>query len=385
MRPNDSKLTPDIVHSHAQKLLAQVLPQGELKCRISWDSFLNVFILMSVLKSSLFAVVKQHPFGVSHVTFRLLVERVMPDIQTLENRLVDSFFIPFNREMKRKSYVIAIDTHLDPFYGDRTTSSIVGGKKKQGTQHFYGYATAVLLQRRHRLTVGLIALTKADKPHHIVEKLLQQMTTRGLKISGVVMDAGFDSGDVYALLQRENLPCVVPMQRKGTSKKGRNAMWGWKSGTADTQSWTTYQTRIRVTTDVVVFGTTKKRVYAYGGWGVAQVLTTLQRAEVADQWYGRRFGIESSYRQMRESKARTTKKAPAYRLLLVGIGLLLRQLWCWLTRVIAESWNIPLKAWVKQLPMSKMQQWLYDLLNRKYSSIQEICLPNAGEEEFQFA
>jgi len=140
-----------------------------------------------------------------------------------------------------------------------------------------------------------------------------------------------------------------------------------------------------VTTDVVVFGTTKKRVYAYGGWGVAQVLTTLQRAEVADQWYGRRFGIESSYRQMRESKARTTKKAPAYRLLLVGIGLLLRQLWCWLTRVIAESWNIPLKAWVKQLPMSKMQQWLYDLLNRKYPSIQEICLPNAGEEEFQFA
>ena len=46
--------------------------------------------------------------------------------------------------------------------------------------------------------------------------------------------------------------------------------------------------------------------------------------------YRRRFGIETSYRQMNRARIRTTTRRPALRLLFVGVALLLRNLWAWL-------------------------------------------------------
>ena len=43
--------------------------------------------------------------------------------------------------------------------------------------------------------------------------------------------------------------------------------------------------------------------------------------------YGRRFGIESSYRQLGESLAMTTSRDVVYRLRLVGVSLLIRAWW----------------------------------------------------------
>ena len=46
--------------------------------------------------------------------------------------------------------------------------------------------------------------------------------------------------------------------------------------------------------------------------------------------YRRRFGIESSYRQLRQAKLRTATRSALLRLLYVGIALLLRNVWVWL-------------------------------------------------------
>ncbi len=46
--------------------------------------------------------------------------------------------------------------------------------------------------------------------------------------------------------------------------------------------------------------------------------------------YRLRFGIETSYRQMHRVKARTTTRYPDLRLLLVGAGFLLTNLWVWI-------------------------------------------------------
>jgi IS4 transposase len=48
------------------------------------------------------------------------------------------------------------------------------------------------------------------------------------------------------------------------------------------------------------------------------------------QSYGRRFGIESSYRQMRQGRARTSSPSAVSRLWLVGLAFLLRNLWVWI-------------------------------------------------------
>ena len=45
--------------------------------------------------------------------------------------------------------------------------------------------------------------------------------------------------------------------------------------------------------------------------------------------YRKRFGIETSYRQMNQGRIRTCTRNPVLRLLFVGIALLLRNVWVW--------------------------------------------------------
>jgi hypothetical protein len=53
------------------------------------------------------------------------------------------------------------------------------------------------------------------------------------------------------------------------------------------------------------------------------------------QFYRRRFGIESSYRQMNRVRARTSSTDPALRLLYVGVAFLILNLWVVLKRRLA--------------------------------------------------
>jgi len=53
--------------------------------------------------------------------------------------------------------------------------------------------------------------------------------------------------------------------------------------------------------------------------------------------YRKRFGIETSYRQLNQSRARTTSRDPLYRFLLVGLSLFLRNVWQWLVQLTEAS------------------------------------------------
>ena len=55
-----------------------------------------------------------------------------------------------------------------------------------------------------------------------------------------------------------------------------------------------------------------------------------QRARFYRELNQRRFGIETSYRQLNQGKARTTTTDVRQRLLWLGVALLLRQVWVWL-------------------------------------------------------
>jgi hypothetical protein len=63
----------------------------------------------------------------------------------------------------------------------------------------------------------------------------------------------------------------------------------------------------------------------YATWG----LVGWSPVQVAEE-YRRRFGIETSYRQLNECLARTSSRNERYRLLLVGMALLLCNLWAYL-------------------------------------------------------
>jgi hypothetical protein len=87
--------------------------------------------------------------------------------------------------------------------------------------------------------------------------------------------------------------------------------------------------RTKVTTEVCMAPRTGKGekgtplVFACFG------MTSMAPTEVAEL-YRKRFRIETSYRQMHEGLAMTCSKNPVYRLLLVLIAFVLRNVWVWL-------------------------------------------------------
>jgi hypothetical protein len=371
MRQPHCTLTPAVVRRTAQAVLQQALPWKPYGLRVTVARLLALLLLVAALRSSLSAVARRFRLGFSHETARKAVRANLPGVSALTTALVGALHRLSGR-LRRRRWVVALDLHYDPFYGDRTTPGVIGGPKKQGTHYSYGYATAELVHRRHRYTVGLLALAEGAKPHAVVAGLLAQLDEQGVRLRGVVLDSGFDSGEVLLLLQGRGLASTVPLRRKGRGTNRRNACFALPVGAITAVDWVTEDSRRPVRTEAVVVrrpGETKAQVYAFGGWGARQALATTRAAAAArqaKQWYRRRFGIETSYRQLHECQGRTTAKDVGYRLLLVGVALLRRQVWVWLTWQLARARGARPTAWVGELPLGRLREWLAEVLQRQY-------------------
>src|SRR5262245_62382096 len=333
MRQDHSTITPALVRSTARQALAKALPWQGYGRLVTVRKPLDLLLLTASLVCSLSAVVKRFCFGFCHETARQAIAANLRQQDDLTGGLLQALFFFGSAALHRRHWVVALDEHRTPFYGDRCTEGVRGGQNKHGTKYAYSYATAVLLHHRHRFTVGLMALTDALKPHQVAAALLAQVEARGLKWRGVVLDSGFDSGETLLLLQERGLSYTVPLRRKGNRCNRRNALWELAAGTVTQVDWRTDKTNRAVSTQAVVLrrpGEKQKKVYAVGGWAAQRVRAVVERAGPARRRYRKRFGIETSYRQMNEVKAKTTKKDVKYRRLLIGLALLLRQGWGWL-------------------------------------------------------
>ncbi|HET8647042.1 MAG TPA: transposase [Vicinamibacteria bacterium] len=376
MRQPHCTITPSVVRSVAGQALQRALPWRAYGRLVTVARLLGLLLLAAALRRSLSAVARRFRFGFSHETARKAVAANLPaDLNRLTGGLVDALHAFAGPRWRQRRWDVAMDLHYCPFYGDKHAPGVVGGQKKSGSQRFYAYATAVLLYRGRRYTVGLLPVTGKAKPHQVVEALLGQIAARGLRLRGVVLDSGFDSGETLLLLQAKDLAYAVPLRRKGAGHNRRNAAFALPAGTVTTVDWVTEKSRRPVRTEAVVVlreGEDRPRVYAFGGWGAG---TAASRAQQAARKYRARFGIETSYRQLNEGKARTTKKDAAYRLLLVGLALLLRQAWVWLAAQVARARGLGPDAWVDELPLARLLDWLADALKRTYPERQAIELP----------
>ena len=256
---------------------------------------------------------------------------------------------------------MAIDLHLKGYYG-KPTSHTVGGQKKQGTNTFFGYATAALLHKKRRYTVALCTLQAGWKSHEIVSCLLAQIEEKKLKIQGVTLDSGFDGGAVFKLLQERHLAYSVPMRRKGKGHNPRNDRFQGRHRQVSWLEWPIKATGEKVRTRVVLWkGPSKTMLFAFDGWDAHRARNVHQQAMTARRVYRRRFGIETSYRQKNQAEANTTSSHSVYRLLLQGIAYLLRQIWVVLTEQLARSKRKPLNnVWIGSLPFARLLDWLAD-------------------------
>jgi hypothetical protein len=367
-----------VVHSYARSALQSALQFQGYKLSVTPAQLLDLVLLVAAAARTLSAIAKRY-FPFSHETARRAVAANLTTTDALTPGLVDALHAvaAFTRRDRRRLWAVAIDLHYAPYYGSRDGDGVVGGQKKQGTKFFHCYATAVLIHKRRRYTVGLLHVGKGFKPHEVVRTLLGQMTSRGLKVGGVVLDAGFDSGQTLLFLQGEGLSYTVPLRRKGSGPNRRNDSYSKPTGTVATVEWTTEKTRQSVSTRVLVWRRPKEsqsRVYAFAGWGAGRAVSEARRAWLGRRRYRERFGIETSYRQKNQCRGWTTSGSAEYRLLLEGLALVLRQVWAYLTQQLAVDRGLRPNAWVGELPLIEMLDWLTQHIRELYHQTRRIKL-----------
>lgn len=273
-------------------------------------------------------------------TIRTAIMRLLPRTTAeLEPVIVEALHKKLPKGLNRRPRTMAIDMHNKPYYGDKKTPGTYRGQPKASTKTFFAYATLLVIRKGQTFTVGLVAIVNGEELPTIIDKLLRQAAAKGLKPRRLLLDRGFYAAKVMLDLQEKNIPFVMPMIRRGKAGKTKEAC----TGTAQffvkgRQGWATYSwearirkdgrkgTRLEVTTEVCMTprqGKDTPLVFACHG-----MMKTDPKQVAA--LYRQRFRIETSYRQMHEGLAMTCSKNAVYRLLLVLIAFVMRNLWLWL-------------------------------------------------------
>ncbi len=387
MRHSYSSITPSLVRATAARGLAAALAWHPFGRTVPVAALLDLLLLAAALRSSLSAVARRFAFGFSHETARRALDANLPPVDALAEGLVDALHGYLPRALRRRPRDVAVDLHYVPYYGAARTPGTLGGPKKGGTHRFFVYITAVVVERGQRWCVAL-APVPTTRWEEAVERVLDQLQRRDLRLRCVLLDRGFFSGHVVRLLQQRRVPFVLGVSRKG----GRlNRLFELASGQVVEHAWKTERgslpVRVRVTAARRrVRGRWRREVYAFEGVAPEGAVRRHQRARFYRALNARRFGIETSYRQMNEGKARTTTRDGRLRLLWLGLALLLRQAWVWLQQRLTPR-GINWRCWAPSaaLRLAALLEWLAEWLKGRHPAQRRIPLPQPLQLPFPAA
>jgi len=228
---------------------------------------------------------------------------------------------------------IACDLHDEPFYGKtpELLAYACRGEAQAGTTYFYRVATAYVIADGVRFTLVLLFVRPQDTVAELLASLLRRLAILGLSVRRLYLDKGFCTIPVCRTLARSTWPVLIACPIRG--KKG-----GTKAPCHGRRSYRTQHTfrsaeNGEFTAEVAVIRTrtTHKRNtqgQAHWCWLIYVIFRCEELAlRHTHRLYRRRFGIESSYRCVRQVRAWTTSRNPALRFLLIALGFLLVNLW----------------------------------------------------------
>jgi hypothetical protein len=288
-------------------------------------------------------------------------------LSVLERRLNAALTGQLPRRWTRRRWEVAIDWHLTPYYGQpfRSPNELYYGKPRQGTKQFHAYASACLIDHGERYTVALSYVRRHESTVVVLRRLLARMRQLGLKIRRVLMDRAFFNVSVVEFLQQEKLPFVMPVVFRGRKPKKRRPATGLRWLKQQAAGWykhTMKSGKRAVTVSVCVGyrrhknrkdGKQVNQKLLFAAWRVTGSPTEIRER------YRKRFGIETSFRQLRQARIYTCTRQPRLRLLFTAVALILRNLWVWIHHaLLAEGDRNNRTLHLERLRFKRMLDWI---------------------------
>ena len=303
----------------------------------------NVFELLlkaSAGQTSVNDVCDDAPGAASGVAVMAALHKALPEklnqMWRLEARINNVLVANLTSKMRRVRCDVAIDWVLVPYHGEpkQDENEVRRSQAREGTTHFHCYATAYMIYKDQRVTLALTFVRKDDTMPTILRRLFKRLDALNLNVKKLYLDKGFYSLGVIRLLKARGTPFILPAVTRKNGGVSKLFV-----GRASYQTTYTLRNQTLGSEEVDVALTRKyskgryrrrrSKWFAYVTYGVRTHPLQIF------QFYRRRFGIESSYRQMNRVRARTSSTNPALRLLYVGIAFLLINTWVRLKQLYA--------------------------------------------------
>jgi len=241
--------------------------------------------------------------------------------------------------LPRQGLEMALDMHDEPFYGKtpELRTYACRGKAKEGTTYFYRVATLYVIWRAVRVTLAMTSGLPEDSNLSVVQRLLQRMQHLAFRPRVVYRDKEFCQGPIVRYLTKTHIPAILACTIRGDRGGTRALCRGPKGYCTDYTFTDGTPARLAMIPAGVPDKSGRRRVK----WLAFVVIHLDWSAPQVAQRYRRRFGIESTYRQLNPLRARTTSRNPALPFFLLGLGFLLLNIGVMLrflaTRLIARG------------------------------------------------
>jgi putative transposase len=226
-----------------------------------------------------------------------------------------------------KSYKFALDYTDDPYYGEiegENTEFVRKSQAKCSTTKFYTYVTLYVIKDGKRFTLAIFPIKKDKSKIYYIQRCLDIIFSRSLKIEVLCLDRGFYSIDVLNFLEEKKIPHIIPVVKHGKELKSLLEVQKSCFRNYTIKSKDKFKNVLLAVKVVYLKGKTGKTGTKTLGYVVFGVPWTIEKVH---QVYKTRFGIESSYRIRNRVRPFTTSRNPTLRFLFTIISFLMENAW----------------------------------------------------------
>jgi putative transposase len=314
----------------SQKILRERLDWSIKGYKIDEQMLMEVLIKAAIDGESIEAVSQDLEGVADGNSLREALNRVLrvDDLREQERQMNEALVEALPKQIPREGLEWVIDFHDEAAYGksEQLKDYLVRGEAKEGTTYFWRIATLYVIWRRVRVTLALHYVLPGESTLSVLQALLNRAKDLAFRPELLYLDKGFCSGLVITYLQEQQIPSLIACPIRG--KRG-----GTRALCKGRKAYRTLYTFSDGSSAEMAFVPTLKRAKAgqrQRTW-LAFVLIHLDwPPKQAQKRYRRRFGIESSYRQLGQLRAHSNSRNPALRFFFLALALFLLNLWVFL-------------------------------------------------------
>jgi len=223
-----------------------------------------------------------------------------------------------NNVFKKRKLDIAIDLHDWLYYGDKNDFMVCETKPQKGTTHCFRFATVNIVESGRRFTLLALPMHAFDEKSKVLDELITYAKKK-ISIRNVYVDRGFFNVKCIMALEKQKVKWLMPAVRNRAIKKLMKEYDSPK--VLDYLIGRKNFDQVKFKLVIVNDKDNVKRVFA------TNLQVTEDNAKILFKEYGKRWGIETSYRVKGDFKARTTSKKHIVRLFYFMFCSCLYNLW----------------------------------------------------------